>query len=30
VEGDADGVFYRCVSADHVGFTPAPLLEMPG
>jgi predicted phosphohydrolase len=26
-EGEADGVRYRCVSADHVGFAPAPLFE---
>lgn len=26
-EGEMDGVTYRCVSADHVGFSPALLLE---
>lgn len=26
-EGERDGVLYRCVSADHVGFAPAPIFE---
>lgn len=26
-EGDRDGVYYRCVSADHVDFRPVPILD---
>ncbi len=29
-EGEVDGVVYRCVSADHVSFTPAVLFEHEG
>jgi len=28
-EGEADGVCYRCVSADHIGFAPVLLFEHP-
>ena len=29
-EGEADGVLWRCVSADRVGFTPALVVENTG